>query len=549
MGVDGFRFDLAAALARSMHDVDMLSPVPRGDRPGPGAAPGQADRRAVGRRLRRLPGGRLPAAVDGVERPLPRRRTGLLARRAARRTRPRLPAVRLQRPVRLGRPAARTPRSTSSPRTTVSPCATWCRYERKHNEANGEGNRDGTDDNRVLELRRRGRDRRPARQRAAPPAAAQPADHPAAVDRACRCWSRATRWAAPRAATTTPTARTTRSAGSTGRCWSDPGWRALYRADRPADRAAPRATRCCAAAASSPGRAQAAGRAAGPGLVHARAGAEMTERDWYAPDAALGMYLSGRDIPGRDARGAPVTDDSFLALLHAGPAPAALPPARAAVGRRLRTGRWTPRGRTRTRPPGARYAGAARRSRCRSGRCCCCALCTGRRTVRPRKPSERCQWSDRSLGQLMAVTTGRPPGAQDGREPDRRRHRSDHALAAAAVALCAARCGRGCSRRPWSRSSPPAWALVIPLVLKWMVDGPVADRDPGGVWLGGAAGCCCSGSPRRCCSGCGAGWWRGRWPASRRRCGPISTGICSGCRWPSTTAGPRASCCRAARPT
>ncbi|MFJ9720829.1 ABC transporter ATP-binding protein [Streptomyces sp. NPDC101213] len=26
--------------------------------------------------------------------------------------------------------------------------------------------------------------------------------------------------------------------------------------------------------------------------------------------------------------------------------------------------------------------------------------------------------------------------------------------------------------------------LVIPLVLKWTVDGPVADRDPGGVWLG-----------------------------------------------------------------
>ncbi|MEU0161539.1 ABC transporter ATP-binding protein [Streptomyces sp. NPDC006261] len=27
-------------------------------------------------------------------------------------------------------------------------------------------------------------------------------------------------------------------------------------------------------------------------------------------------------------------------------------------------------------------------------------------------------------------------------------------------------------------------SLVIPLILKWMVDGPVADRDPGGVWLG-----------------------------------------------------------------
>ncbi|MFF7205673.1 ABC transporter ATP-binding protein [Streptomyces sp. NPDC008141] len=29
--------------------------------------------------------------------------------------------------------------------------------------------------------------------------------------------------------------------------------------------------------------------------------------------------------------------------------------------------------------------------------------------------------------------------------------------------------------------------LVIPLVLKWIVDGPVADRDPGGVWLGALA--------------------------------------------------------------
>ncbi|MFM9559475.1 ABC transporter ATP-binding protein, partial [Streptomyces caniscabiei] len=26
--------------------------------------------------------------------------------------------------------------------------------------------------------------------------------------------------------------------------------------------------------------------------------------------------------------------------------------------------------------------------------------------------------------------------------------------------------------------------LVIPLVLKWMVDGPVTDRDSAGVWLG-----------------------------------------------------------------
>jgi ATP-binding cassette subfamily B protein len=30
-------------------------------------------------------------------------------------------------------------------------------------------------------------------------------------------------------------------------------------------------------------------------------------------------------------------------------------------------------------------------------------------------------------------------------------------------------------------------ALMMPLVLKWLVDGPVANRDPSGVWLGGSA--------------------------------------------------------------
>ncbi|WP_375781993.1 glycogen debranching protein GlgX [Streptomyces zingiberis] len=46
-------------------------------------------------------------------------------------------------------------------------------------------------------------------------------------------------------------------------------------------------------------------------------GRETAEEDWHAPSATLGMYLSGRDIPGRDGRGRPVTDDSFLAVFHA----------------------------------------------------------------------------------------------------------------------------------------------------------------------------------------------------------------------------------------
>ncbi|NED82040.1 glycogen debranching enzyme GlgX, partial [Streptomyces sp. SID11233] len=53
-------------------------------------------------------------------------------------------------------------------------------------------------------------------------------------------------------------------------------------------------------------------------------GTELTEDDWYAPGRSLGMYLSGRDLPARDAGGAPVVDDSFLLFLHADPEPAEL---------------------------------------------------------------------------------------------------------------------------------------------------------------------------------------------------------------------------------
>ncbi|MGX1760147.1 glycogen debranching protein GlgX [Streptomyces lydicus] len=56
-------------------------------------------------------------------------------------------------------------------------------------------------------------------------------------------------------------------------------------------------------------------------------GTEMTEQDWYTPGATLGMYLSGNDISQRDARGVRIVDDSFLAVLHAAdrPCPFTLP--------------------------------------------------------------------------------------------------------------------------------------------------------------------------------------------------------------------------------
>ena len=108
------------------------------------------------------------------------------------------------------------PASTSSPRTTASRCTTSSRYNDKHNEANGEDNRDGIDDNRSLELRRRGR--RPTTRRSSRCASGRSATcwRRCCCRRARRCCWPATSSAARSTATTTPTARTTRSPGSTG---------------------------------------------------------------------------------------------------------------------------------------------------------------------------------------------------------------------------------------------------------------------------------------------------------------------------------------------
>ena len=73
MGVDGFRFDLASTMGRPGggffdRDSALLTAITT----DPVLCRSQADRRAVGRDGRRLPGRRLRAAVGRVERPLPR---------------------------------------------------------------------------------------------------------------------------------------------------------------------------------------------------------------------------------------------------------------------------------------------------------------------------------------------------------------------------------------------------------------------------------------------------------------------------------------------
>ena len=74
------RLDAGPPVPRGRPAVGVLRPRPA----GPGHLPGQADRRAVGRRRGRLPGRQLPAAVDRVERQVPRHRPRLLARRGRR---------------------------------------------------------------------------------------------------------------------------------------------------------------------------------------------------------------------------------------------------------------------------------------------------------------------------------------------------------------------------------------------------------------------------------------------------------------------------------
>ncbi|MFJ9110523.1 glycogen debranching protein GlgX [Streptomyces sp. NPDC102283] len=319
MGVDGFRFDLAAALARSMHDVDMLSPFLAVIAQDPvlrrvkliaepwdvgsggyqvGAFPplwtewNDRYRDAV----RDFWRGALPDVRD-----LGYRLTGSsdLYAWGGR------------------RPYASVNFVTAHDGFTLRDLVS---YEQKHNEANGEGNRDGTSDNRAWNCGTEGESddpeinalrRRQLRNLLTTLLLSTGVPMLVAGDEMGRtqggnnnayCQDNETGWLD----------------------WSlleEPAWReltALTARVLTLRRAHPVLRR----------RAFFSGRAQAPDGLRdlawfARDGREMTEGDWYAPAATLGLYLSGRDIPGRDARGEPVTDDSFLAVLHAGAEPTA----------------------------------------------------------------------------------------------------------------------------------------------------------------------------------------------------------------------------------
>ncbi|WP_128380141.1 glycogen debranching protein GlgX [Streptomyces cavernae] len=317
MGVDGFRFDLAAALARSMHDVDMLSPFLAVIAQDP-----------VLRRVKLIAepwdvgsGGYQVGAFP----PLWTEWNDRYRNAVRDYWRGALPDVR-DLGYRLSgssdlyawggrRPYASVNFITAHDGFTLRDLVS---YERKHNEANGEGNRDGTDDNRAWNCgtegetddeRIRALRRRQLRNLLTTLLLSTGVPMLVAGDELGR----------------------TQGGNNNAYCqdneigwidWSlleEPGWRALFDLT----------SRLIALRHRHPvlrRRAFFSGRAhSADGLRDlawfTERGTEMTERDWYAPAATLGMYLSGRDIPGRDARGVPVVDDSFLAVLHAGDRP------------------------------------------------------------------------------------------------------------------------------------------------------------------------------------------------------------------------------------
>lgn len=314
MGVDGFRFDLAAALARSMHDVDMLSPFlaviaqdPVLRRVKLIAEPWDVG--AGGYQVGAFP----PLWTEWNDR----------YRDAVRDFwRGALPDVR-DLGYRLSgssdlyawggrRPYASVNFVTAHDGFTLRDLVS---YEHKHNEANGEDNRDGTHDNRSWNCGAEGD--------------TDDADVTALRRRQLRnlLTTLLLSTGVPMLVAGDEMGRT-QGGSNNAYCqdnaiswvdWSlleDPAWKELFALT----------ARLISLRHTHPvlrRRAFFSGRAhAADGLRDLAwftpSGVEMTESDWYAPAATLGMYLSGRDIPGRDARGAPITDDSFLAVLHAG---------------------------------------------------------------------------------------------------------------------------------------------------------------------------------------------------------------------------------------
>ena len=170
-------------------------PLPRRAALGPGALPGQARRRAVGPRDARLAHRAVPAAVHGVERPVPRHRPPVLGRRRARpdprpaRHRPpgpRDPTRRLPRPLRQPRPRSHRLGQLRHRARRLHPRRPRdVRPQAQRRQRRGQPRRQRRQ--RLVEPRRRGAHRRPRRDGRPAAAPCAPCSAPCCSPRACRC--------------------------------------------------------------------------------------------------------------------------------------------------------------------------------------------------------------------------------------------------------------------------------------------------------------------------------------------------------------------------
>jgi glycogen operon protein len=310
MHVDGFRFDLASALARGSPDFNPMSNFfavlrrIRCSRRG-------SHRGAVGPRRDRLPGRRLSrrAGRNGTtSTATPCVRTG--RRRGAHR-RLRAAGSRIPRPLRPQRPRPHGERELrdGARRFTLADLVT---YNKKHNEANGEDNRDGSDNNlswnlgvegpttrkEVVELRERQKRNLLATlllsQGVPMLHAGDEVSHTQGGNNNAYCQDNETSWH--------------------DWTWDDAKWHLLnftkkvvrFRREHP-----------LFAAASLPG-----GNVGDSGRKDVAwlkpDGHEMTTEEWEKDFArCLGMWLNGEELPETDERGRALHDDSFLVLFNA----------------------------------------------------------------------------------------------------------------------------------------------------------------------------------------------------------------------------------------
>ena len=206
MHVDGFRFDLAATLARELHDVDRLSTFFEVVQQDPVISQVKliAEPWDVGEGGYQV--GNFPplwSEWNGMYRDTMR---DYWRGDPAHPGRVRIAADRLQRPVRVRHPPAlgqhqlrHRPRRVHAARPGV------LQRQAQRGQRRGQPGRDRRQP--VLEPRGRGRDRRPGGAGRCAPASSATCSRRCCCPRACRCCSAATSSAGPRAATTTATAQ------------------------------------------------------------------------------------------------------------------------------------------------------------------------------------------------------------------------------------------------------------------------------------------------------------------------------------------------------